>query len=83
MNKPKSQFELECQAKGKIKTCLECGKEFISNRSLQKYCSLECQKKKYIEMAKFRKECGIIGLSKIEFERLKEKAKREKLTILD
>jgi len=77
MNKPKTQYELECQAKGKIKTCLECGKEFISNRPIQKYCSLECQKRKFRELARFRKENAIYGVSETDKRRLKEKTKSE------
>jgi NAD-dependent SIR2 family protein deacetylase len=83
MNKPKSQYQLECERKGKLKICPECRKEFICEHWNQKYCSKACQIKKYVEMARLRKECAIYGMSELEKERLREKAKRDSLTILD
>jgi hypothetical protein len=66
-----------------IKTCRNCGKPFEPKHHNRKFCSIECKHAKRKENARFRKENGISGVSKIEREKLKEKAKKDKLTILD
>ena len=65
------------------KICKECGKEFETKIGNQKFCSLECRNRKHDEIVKLKKEFGISHVSKLEVEKIKEKEKQAKLTILD
>jgi len=63
--------------------CKECQKPFQPKNANQIFCCKACQKKKYVEMARFKRENAIYGVSNFDKQKLREKRKREKLTILD